>query len=286
MEDSSQKQHKPLIATFEPVSLGVNRPKRHPMKIRSNPLTDSGEIMVVSAGTSNESHVGDSDDIPVNGYMFSETSIVSNGYGLSSPDDIIVMNGAPLSGGSNFGNSVHRIVLNDDDYDDTVSPTGDLVDEIYENTAMSIPESAQVDNLARTSSDDNIYEEVGTNDPNSEEFPIDSSANEYCAPIPSKYAIHFPDFDQKPGKYRDPTTSHLFHQLLQTKIAKMLRRGLLKRKRQEKDQLHPSSHKVKQPTKVMKFMKTRHFLSKARLRLTNPDILRGRAVYRRTWCLP
>ena len=206
VEDSSQKQHKPLIATFEPVSLGVNRPKRHLMKIRSNPLTDSGEIMVVSAGTSNESHVGDSDDIPVNGYMFSETSIVSNGCGLSSPDDIIVMNGAPLSGGSNFGNGVHRIVLNDDDYDDTVSPTGDLVDEIYENTAMSIPESAQVDNLARTSSDDNIYEEVGTNDPNSEEFPIDSSANEYCAPIPSKYAIHFPDFDQKPGKYRDPTT--------------------------------------------------------------------------------
>jgi len=219
VEDSSRTYHKPLTETFEPVSIGLKRPQRRLMKIRSIPLSDSDEIMVVSAEPSGDlqpqviSH-----GFPSNGYETSELPMVLNGHGLGGLDDVMVINGGPLPAIKSFTDGNHllnKIVLNnvddddddDDDYDNTVSPAeGDVVEEIYDDTISVMSQSkGWVNGLIPASSVDNTYDEVNSMDMDAEKAPSLSPEN-YSEPVALKQRTSEPDFHQSPGRYTDPAS--------------------------------------------------------------------------------
>ena len=211
VEDSSQAYHKPLTETFEPVSIGLKKPQRRLMKIRSNPLTDSDGIMVVSAESSGDLQLQGPQSFPSNGYETSKWPVVQNGHGLGGLDDVMVINVGPLPAVKSFTDGNHlqnKIVLNDDDgddYDDTVSPmAGDLVEEIYDDNTI-VPQSKGLENgLTPASSADNIYDEVDSTNLNAEKFPSLSPSN-YCEPVAMQQHAPLPDFQQTPGRYLDPS---------------------------------------------------------------------------------
>ena len=213
VEDSNQKYPKPITESFEPpVSVGLKRPQRRLMKIRSNPLSDSsGEMMVVSNGPTNGLHAPESDDIHINGYMFDGAPVTTNGHSVGSPDDVIEINGSGILmvGGGLVSNehAKNKIVLNDYDYDDTVSPTaGDMVEEIYDTTVPVVPNGTASNELAPNSSSDNIYDKVGNIDNSADEPVVDTHPTDYCEPITLKVHTSSPDFNETPAMYRDPAS--------------------------------------------------------------------------------